>query len=199
MNTKVPQTEVIGAVMQAVEVAMQQFVGKTYDAMPFTVPGNYPPDPPDPLQIALNNAVAALNESNPALLYADDLLDVLRADNLTVTWLVEPTLTGIDGTERKAHYGEGEQPWDVMVKGGVAAHFAAGCVLKYLRRTKEDANDLTDARWYARQLQERAKAERLNDPYWLKSWIVAQHWLFATLTAEERDRLGVALFEGDAA
>ena len=47
-------------------------------------------------------------------------------------------MIGQDGTERKDYYGEGEQPWDTMVKRGWAAYFAAGCILKYLRRKKED-------------------------------------------------------------
>lgn len=44
------------------------------------------------------------------------------------------TIKGIDGTERQAYYGQGEQPWDVMKKVGFAPQFAAGNVLKYLRR-----------------------------------------------------------------
>lgn len=46
-------------------------------------------------------------------------------------------MIGQDGTKRKDYYGEGEQPWDTMVKRGWAAYFAAGCILKYLRRKKE--------------------------------------------------------------
>ena len=43
---------------------------------------------------------------------------------------------GSDGTTRKAHYGQGKQPWDYIVEAGWAPEFAAGCVLRYLRRDK---------------------------------------------------------------
>lgn len=54
-----------------------------------------------------------------------------------------------DGTVRQAYYGSGEQPWDVIKRNGWAHHFAAGNVLKYLRREKENrAKDDDKARWY---------------------------------------------------
>lgn len=50
-------------------------------------------------------------------------------------------MIGQDGTERKDYYGEGEQPWDTMVRRGWAACFAAGCILKYIRRNKEGQSE----------------------------------------------------------
>lgn len=55
---------------------------------------------------------------------------------------------GEDGTKRKAHYGDGEQPWDIIVRMGWGAPFAAGNVIKYLRRTKDPEHSLESARWY---------------------------------------------------
>lgn len=59
---------------------------------------------------------------------------------------------GADGSIRKAHYGDGEQPWETIVRLGWGAQFAAANVLKYLRRTKEPEHSLESARWYFRQL-----------------------------------------------
>jgi hypothetical protein len=53
---------------------------------------------------------------------------------------------GPDGTVRKAHYGDGVQPWDLIVAAGWAPEFAAGCVLRYLRRTKDPDHSLESAR-----------------------------------------------------
>lgn len=40
-----------------------------------------------------------------------------------------------DASERKPYYGEGRQPWDVMLQDTPwAPYFAAGCILRYLRR-----------------------------------------------------------------
>jgi hypothetical protein len=65
--------------------------------------------------------------------------------------------SGADGTVRKAHYGDGIQPWDLIVAAGWAPEFAAGCVLRYLRRTKDPEHSLESARWYWTQLHELAK------------------------------------------
>ena len=59
---------------------------------------------------------------------------------------------GSDGSVRKAHYGDGEQPWDTMLRTGIAVHFATGCVLRYLRRDKDAAHSIESARWYWAQL-----------------------------------------------
>lgn len=72
---------------------------------------------------------------------------------------LEATHIAGDGTERKSHYGPGRQPWDDFLENGWAAHFAAACVVKYLRRTKEDPNDIVDARWYYTRLKELAAKE----------------------------------------
>lgn len=67
--------------------------------------------------------------------------------------------TGEDGTVRKAHYGDGRQPWDDMVDLGWAAHFAAASILKYLRRSKDPEHSLESAQWYYNQLYQHAAAE----------------------------------------
>lgn len=67
---------------------------------------------------------------------------------------------GADGTVRKAHYGSGEQPWDIIVRMGYGPHFAAGNVLKNLRRDKEPEHSLESARWYYARLKELMKRER---------------------------------------
>jgi len=57
---------------------------------------------------------------------------------------------------RKDHYGSGKQPWDTMVELGIAPGFAAGNILKYLRRSKEPAHSEESARWYYMRLKELA-------------------------------------------
>jgi hypothetical protein len=53
------------------------------------------------------------------------------------------------GDGRKTHYGaEGKQPWDDMLELSWAAHFAAGSILKYLRRDKRAAHSLESAKVY---------------------------------------------------
>lgn len=69
---------------------------------------------------------------------------------------------GADGSTRKAHYGAGEQPWDVIVRKGWGPQFAAANVLQYLRRTKDPEHSLESARWYYRQLMEMADNESGN-------------------------------------
>lgn len=66
---------------------------------------------------------------------------------------------GADGTTRKAHYGDGIQPWDTMVTLGWAPYFAAASILKYVRRTKDPEHSLESARWYYAQLYKFAAAE----------------------------------------
>jgi hypothetical protein len=61
-------------------------------------------------------------------------------------------MIGIDGTERKEHYGPGKQPWDTIKELGWGPEFAAGNVLKYLRRDKDKEHSLESARWYYNQL-----------------------------------------------
>lgn len=60
-----------------------------------------------------------------------------------------------DGTVRKAHYGDGRQPWDVIKEKDWAPEFAAGNALKYIRRAaaKNGADDIKKARWYFKELK----------------------------------------------
>lgn len=52
------------------------------------------------------------------------------------------------GDGRKAHYGAGKQPLDDIIACGWFPHFAAGNVLKYLRRDKSRAHSIESARFY---------------------------------------------------
>ena len=64
---------------------------------------------------------------------------------------MEDTFRSQDETTRQGYYGpDGEQPWDVIKRLGFAAEFAAGNVLKYMKRTKpgQEAHSLASARWY---------------------------------------------------
>ena len=69
------------------------------------------------------------------------------------------TYVAEDGTVRQGYYGDGIQPWDRMVRLGIAAPFAVGSILKYLGRTKEPEHSLESARWYWARLIEFAKDE----------------------------------------
>jgi hypothetical protein len=93
----------------------------------------------------------------------------------------EPEHVAEDGTVRKSHYGSGRQPWDDAKDDGRAEDFAAVCVLKYLRRTKPDPNDLNDARWYYARLHELTmNSLRAEEDL---------AWLDRLLTPEEKARL----------
>lgn len=72
---------------------------------------------------------------------------------------LEPEIVAADGTVRKAHYGTGRQPWDDIVDLGWGAQFAAGNVLKYVRRAtmKNGDDDIVKAKWYFTRLQEMAE------------------------------------------
>lgn len=87
---------------------------------------------------------------------------------------------GADGTVRKAHYGDGVQPWDLIVAAGWASEFAAGCVLRYLRRTKDPEHSLESARWYWARLNELAGRNQAR--YVLGT-------LLSVLTDDERSKL----------
>lgn len=89
---------------------------------------------------------------------------------------------GEDGTVRKAHYGDGRQPWDDIRDAGWAPAFAAGCVLRYLRRAKDREHSIESARWYWERLNALCATEH-GDP-------VAVLKLHAMLTPEERDLIG---------
>lgn len=66
-----------------------------------------------------------------------------------------PEEEGADG--RKAHYGEGKQPWDTCKELGWAAQGAAFSILRYLRRTKTPERDLREAKVYHKWLFELAE------------------------------------------
>ncbi len=65
-----------------------------------------------------------------------------------------PIAATVPGTDRKAHYGSGRQPWDDIMALGWAPEFAAGNVLKYLRRVKDPEHSLESARWYFKKLHD---------------------------------------------
>ena len=64
-----------------------------------------------------------------------------------------------DGTLRKSRYGAGRQPWDDIKDAGWGPAFAAGNVLKNLRRSKEPEHSLESAKWYWARLNEEAAKE----------------------------------------
>jgi len=103
---------------------------------------------------------------------------------------------GIDNTPRKAHYGDGEQPWDVIVRLGWGPAFAAGNVLKYLRRSKHPEHSLESAAWYYARLVEGCAQEpqmgastRRYKFIPMKPWSAALHTLEDELTQAERARV----------
>ena len=65
-----------------------------------------------------------------------------------------PVHVAEDGTPRKSRYGTGRQPGDDIVEQGWAPHFAAGNVLKYLRRDKDREHSVESARWYYERIKE---------------------------------------------
>jgi hypothetical protein len=83
---------------------------------------------------------------------------IIRAEiaRALVAFVAEPEHVAADGSTRKSHYGTGRQPWDDIVDLGWGPAFAAGNVLKYLRRTKDPDADLKKARWYFEWLWKRA-------------------------------------------
>lgn len=89
------------------------------------------------------------------------------------------------GAERKAHYGEGKQPWDTICDLGWGAIFAAANVLKYLRRTKEQKHSLESARWYFQQLKRFSPSHisRQSDVYSVEELLLGE------LTDLEKARL----------
>lgn len=92
---------------------------------------------------------------------------------------------GADGTVRKAHYGEGRQPWDDIVELGWAPQFAAGSILKYLRRNKDEEHSLESARWYMLRLHEMPNSGLPYQDVAKEVWTA----LIKTLTNEEYYRL----------
>jgi len=66
-----------------------------------------------------------------------------------------------DGTTRKTYYGaDGRQPWDYIKAEGWGAAFAAGNVLKYMKRAPnkgDRADDTKKAQWYWAELNKLAE------------------------------------------
>lgn len=90
-------------------------------------------------------------------------------------------------TKRESHYGAGRQPWDDIVDAGWGPAFAAGNVLKYLRRNKDDpAGDLEKARWYWGQLRENVRNASFE---YAEPWLHALSRLCMILSPEEKGRL----------
>ena len=96
------------------------------------------------------------------------------------------THTDSHGVARQDHYGAGRQPWDDIVDLGWAPAFAAGNVLKYLRRDKRPEHSLESARWYWRRLQEFRRDARY---LYRGAASVAVVKLSELLTAEELAKL----------
>ena len=71
----------------------------------------------------------------------------------------EPEIVDDAGVARKMHYGNRKQPWDSIVEQGWGAQFAAGNVLKYVRRAaaKNGEDDIAKANWYFARLHEMAE------------------------------------------
>ncbi len=90
-----------------------------------------------------------------------------------------------DGSVRQQHYGVGEQPWDVILREGWGPAFAAGNVLKYLRRDKAPEHSLSSARWYWRQIVERSGSEKLMD----EPWSAVLERLLDLMTSDEYGQL----------
>ena len=96
-------------------------------------------------------------------------------------------MPGADGSVRKSHYGSSRQPWDDIKDQGWAPHFAAGNVLKYIRRTKSPEHSLESARWYWARLDEMI-ATRTDMPL-QRAAMDAKDRLMKLLTNEEFMRL----------
>lgn len=100
---------------------------------------------------------------------------------------------GQDGSERKAHYGDGKQPWDIIVEQGWGPAFAAANVLKYIRRTKNPEHSFESACWYYDQLRVRALDELKVHVTWGRIWGNALTSLIRVLTKEELERIYAAV------
>lgn len=93
-----------------------------------------------------------------------------------------------DGTQRKAHYGAGKQPWDFIKEAGWGPAFAAGNVLKYMNRPgKDPAHNLESAFWYWDRLDEMI-ANR-EDMAMQRAAMDAKRHLMGLLTDEQFVRL----------
>lgn len=96
---------------------------------------------------------------------------------------------GQDGSIRKAHYGDGRQPWDDIVDAGWGPFFAASNVLKYIRRTKNPEHSFESACWYYKQLMTRGNAELKISEAYPRPWRDAWKQLATLLTPDEQVRI----------
>jgi hypothetical protein len=96
---------------------------------------------------------------------------------------------GSDASVRKKHYGDGKQPWDIIVEAGWGPAFAAANVLKYIRRTKNPEHSFESACWYYRQLVVRGNKDIDTAPQYGRPWLAACEALYHLLTTEELDRI----------
>lgn len=64
------------------------------------------------------------------------------------------------GDGRKAHYGEGKQPWDTIRELGWEIPWLAGNIVKYLRRTKDPEHSIESAKVYYKRLLELCREEQ---------------------------------------
>jgi hypothetical protein len=96
--------------------------------------------------------------------------------------MTEPEHVADDGSLRKDHYGSGRQPWDDIVDAGWGPAFAAGNILKYIRRAanKGGPDDVAKGCWYYNEMIKRAAGE-VNGP-----WTIAFTELEDILTPIER-------------
>lgn len=97
----------------------------------------------------------------------------------------------VGDTVRKTYYGAGRQPWDDILAQGWGPEFAAGNVLKYIRRIKTPEDDLKKARWYAEELSKMCEKDD-GSGYHFVAIDVATN-LFGLLTDEEKESLKGAL------
>lgn len=95
------------------------------------------------------------------------------------------------GVVRQNHYGPGRQPWDDIVDLGWAPEFAAGNVLKYLRRDKQREHSVDSAKWYHARLMELCHPAQSGSTtlYTYRAMRVRQE-LYKLLTEEEHAQLG---------
>jgi len=91
-----------------------------------------------------------------------------------------------DSEPRKAHYGDGVQPWDLILAAGWGPAFAASNVLKYLRRTKNPEHSAESAAWYYDRLVEGCAGKLTAAPNPVAEWQTALDKLEMTLTVVER-------------
>jgi hypothetical protein len=99
------------------------------------------------------------------------------------------TFIAADGTVRQSYYGDGKQPWDIIVEQGWGMYFAASNVLKYIRRKKDGAKDLEKARWYFNALREIVRGPHLRTDHYLDSLACMERLRHLLTDGEKADLL----------